>query len=81
MAKLWEGWTGQTLQEGVGWVGGRSSLQGPLCDRELVNVCVCGEGAGDERKLVMGLGESYKVMGKGKVAQDECEVVKMCSFM
>ena len=29
----------------------------------------------------MGLGESYKVMGKGKVAQDECEVVKMCSFM
>ena len=25
----------------------------------------------------MGLGESYKVMGKGKVAQDECEVVKL----
>ena len=29
----------------------------------------------------MGLVESHKVMGKGKVAQDECEVVKMCSFM
>ena len=38
VAKLWEGWTGQTLWEGTGWVGRRSSLRGPLCDRELVNV-------------------------------------------
>lgn len=41
VAKLWEGWTGQTLWEGVGWVGRRRSFQGPLCDRELVSVCVC----------------------------------------
>lgn len=38
VAKLWEGWTGQTLWEGIGWVGRRSSLQIPLRDRELVNV-------------------------------------------
>ena len=46
VAKLWEGWTGQTLWEGVGWVGRRRSFQGPLCDRELVSVWVCGRRGG-----------------------------------
>lgn len=46
VAKLWERWTGQTLWEGVGWVGRRRSFQGPLCDRELVSVCVCGRRGG-----------------------------------
>lgn len=29
----------------------------------------------------MGLGESCRVVGKGKVAHDEADEVKMCHFM
>lgn len=34
-----------------------------------------------EGKVVMGLGESYRVVGKGKVAQDKAEEVKMRQFI